>query len=66
MLTSAAYVAGPIGFVMIGPGVQALGVVPVFIAVAVVVTVMGVVALLLPGLRGMNHSRADALDVDAE
>ena len=66
MLTSAAYVAGPVGFVLIGPGVQALGVVPVFLAVAAVVTGMGAVALLLPGLRGMNHSRPDATVVAGE
>lgn len=54
LLTSAAYIAGPIGYVLVGPGVQAVGVGPMFLAVAVVVFGMGLVALLLPSLRAMD------------
>jgi MFS family permease len=56
MLTSAAYIAGPIGYVLVGPGVEAFGVEPVFIAVGVAVLAAGVVALALPSLRGMDDA----------
>lgn len=54
LLTSAAYIAGPIGYVLIGPGVQALGVEPVFLLVAVGVLVVAIVTAFLPSLRAMD------------
>lgn len=56
MLTSAAYIAGPIGYVLVGPGVAEIGVEPVFIAVGVAVLLAGFAALLLPSLRGMDDA----------
>ena len=44
LMTSAAYISGPLGYVLVGPGVQVLGLTTTFLLVAVVVFAMGVVA----------------------
>jgi MFS family permease len=59
LLTSVAYIAGPVGYVLVGPGVQAFGVRPVFLAVAVVVLAMGLAALWLPALRAMDDAAVE-------
>jgi MFS family permease len=54
LMTSMAYVAGPLGYVLIGPGVQAWGVTAVFLAVGVVIAVMGALALPMRSLRAID------------
>ncbi len=54
LLTSSAYIAGPIGYVLVGPGVELFGVGPVFIALALGVLAVGVTSIFLPSLRGMD------------
>jgi MFS family permease len=54
LLTSSAYIAGPIGYVLVGPGVELFGVEPVFIAIALGVLAVGVTTIFLPSLRGMD------------
>lgn len=54
LLTSSAYIAGPIGYVLVGPGVEVFGVGPVFIALALGVLAVGVTTIFLPSLRGMD------------
>ncbi len=56
LLTSAAYIAGPIGYVLIGPGVQALGVEPMFLMVGFGVLVVAIVTIFLPSLRAMDDA----------
>lgn len=62
LMTSAAYISGPLGYVLVGPGVQVLGLTTTFLLVAVVVFAMGVVAWLLPPLRGMDTVLTDPDD----
>lgn len=54
LMTSMAYVAGPLGYVLIGPGVQQWGVTAVFLAVGVVIVVMGAAALPMRALRALD------------
>lgn len=62
LLTSAAYVAGPIGYVLVGPSVAAIGVQQVFLGIAVAVIVVGIVALLVPSLAQMTEPVAESQD----
>lgn len=56
LLTSAAYVAGPIGYLISGPLVQFLGLQTAFLLMAAGVTAVGVGSWFLPSLRGMDDS----------
>lgn len=59
LLTSAAFVAGPIGYVVAGPAIEILGVQEAFMVMALVVLAVGISALFLPGLRGMDDPPVD-------
>lgn len=52
--SSAAYAAGPIGYLVAGPLIEAVGVGPAFLALAVALTVAMVAGSLLPTLRGLD------------
>ena len=54
LLTSAAYVSGPIGYLISGPLVQWLGVQTAFLIMAVGVTAVGIASWFLPSLRQMD------------
>ncbi len=56
LLTSAAYVAGPIGYLISGPMVQYLGLEPAFLIMAAGVTAVGIWSWFLPSLRGMDDT----------
>lgn len=56
LLTSAAYVSGPIGYLISGPMVQYLGLEPAFLIMAGGVTAVGLTSWFLPSLRGMDDT----------
>lgn len=56
LLTSAAYVAGPIGYLITGPLVEHVGLQPAFLIMAVGVTAVGVWSWFLPSLRAMDDT----------
>ncbi len=56
LLTSAAYVAGPIGYLISGPLVEFLGLQAAFLVMAAGVTAVGVWSWFLPALRGMDDT----------
>jgi MFS family permease len=59
LLTSAAYVAGPVGYVVAGPAIEVFGVQQAFLLMASVVLSVGVASLFLPGMRGMDDPPVD-------
>lgn len=54
LLIAAAYIAGPLGYVAVGPAIDRFGVQPTFMGAAVVLLLTGLAAVALPGLRGMD------------
>jgi MFS family permease len=48
------YAAGPVGYLIIGPMIQAIGLQPAFMVLAVGVLVFAVLAMFLPSLRGLD------------
>jgi len=56
LLTSAAYVAGPIGYLLSGPLVQYLGLQPTLLLMAGGLTAVGVCSWFLPSLRHMDDT----------
>ncbi len=56
LLTSAAYVAGPIGYLISGPMVEYLGLQEAFLIMAAGVTAVGLWSWFLPSLRGMDDT----------
>lgn len=56
LLTSAAYVAGPIGYLISGPMVEFLGLQTAFWIMAAGVTAVGFASFLLPSLRRMDDT----------
>lgn len=56
LLTSAAYVSGPIGYLISGPMVQFLGLQTAFLIMAIGVTAVGVWSWFLPSLRLMDQT----------
>ncbi len=56
LLTSAAYVSGPIGYLISGPMVEFLGLQQAFLIMAAGVTVVGVWSWFLPSLRHMDDT----------
>lgn len=56
LLTSAAYVAGPIGYLISGPMVEFLGLQTAFLLMAAGVTAVGVWSWFLPSLRAMDDT----------
>ncbi|MEI8080628.1 MAG: MFS transporter [Actinomycetes bacterium] len=62
------YAAGPVGYLIIGPMIQAIGLQPAFMVLAIGVLAFAVVAVFLPALRGLDDPPAqDAIaDVTLE
>ncbi len=58
LITSAAYVTGPVGYLVAGPLIQSIGLEPAFMVMAVGVLVVGVLAVFMPSLRGMDETQA--------
>lgn len=56
LLTSAAYVAGPIGYLVSGPMVEYLGLQPAFLIMAIGVTAVGIWSWFLPSLHAMDET----------
>lgn len=54
MLIAMAYIAGPVGYIAVGPAIDQFGLEAAFMGTAVVLLVTGLAALALPGLRGMD------------
>ncbi len=54
LITSAAYVTGPIGYLIAGPLIQGIGLRPAFMVMAIGVLLAGVIAVFMPSLRGMD------------
>lgn len=54
VMGSAAYAAGPLGYLVAAPLVQALGVQRTFLVLAVLLLGMSIVSLFLPSLRGLD------------
>lgn len=54
LISSIDYAAGPLGYLIIGPLIQAIGLQPAFMALAVGVLLTAVVAVFMPSLRGMD------------
>ncbi|MEI6622381.1 MAG: MFS transporter [Actinomycetes bacterium] len=53
------YAAGPAGYLIIGPMIQAIGLQPAFMVLAVGVLVFAVLAIFLPSLRGLDDPPAE-------
>jgi MFS family permease len=62
VMTSLAYAAGPLGFMLAGPVTDAAGLRTTFLVLAIPMTVIGLVSLALPSLRELD--RAPELVVD--
>ncbi len=56
VMTSMAYAAGPVGFMLAGPLVDRFGLTPAFLALAVPILVLAVLCPWLPGLRELDKS----------
>jgi MFS family permease len=53
-MTSLAYAAGPLGFLLAGPLADAFGLKTTFLALAIPMVVIGLVALALPSLYELD------------
>jgi MFS family permease len=53
-ISSAAYAAGPVGYLVAGPLVESFGVGPAFLGLAIALTVACVAGAFLPALRGLD------------
>ncbi len=60
VFTSAAYAAGPIGLLIVGPAVDTIGVHNTFLVLAVGVTAVGLGAIGLAGLRDLERPAASS------
>lgn len=65
VMTSLAYAAGPLGFMLAGPLADAFGLRTTFLALAVPMMVIGVMALWLPSLYELDRSSEPALGSDS-
>lgn len=54
LLTSAAYISGPLGYIVAGPLIENIGLQPAFMIMAVGVLAVGVWSIFMPSLRGMD------------
>lgn len=61
LLTSVGYAAGPLGYLLVGPLIDAVGVRPTFIGVAAVLLVLVVAVSPLPQWRLLNRLGADTI-----
>jgi MFS family permease len=58
VMTSMAYAAGPLGFMLAGPLVDAFGLKVTFLVLAVPVLIIGLICPLLPALRELDDEPA--------
>ena len=65
VMTSLAYAAGPLGFMLAGPLADAFGLRTTFLALAVPMIVIGAVAVLLPSLHELDRAAAPAVGSDS-
>src|SRR5262249_50060000 len=56
VMTSLAYAAGPLGFTLAGPLVDAFGLPTTFLALAIPMITIGLVSVLLPSLHELDRS----------
>ena len=61
VMGSAAYAAGPIGYLVAGPMIDRYGAGPVFLGLALLLLVLSVGAAFLPSLHGLDDVDADDL-----
>lgn len=61
VMGSAAYAAGPIGYLVAGPMIDRYGAGPVFLGLALLLLVLSVGAAFLPSLHGLDDVDADVL-----
>ena len=68
VFSSSQYAAGPLGFVIVGPLVEAFGVEEVFVVVALAIVAIALSSVLLPSLRSLDDPALDAMvdEVDLE
>ncbi len=60
VMTSMAYAAGPVGFIIAGPLVDAFGLTTAFLALALPVLLIAIACLWVPALRELDRNPADA------
>jgi MFS family permease len=58
VMTSLAFAAGPLGFMVAGPLTDAAGLQTTFLVLSIPMVVIGLVSLRLPALRGLDDSPA--------
>ena len=58
VMTSMAYAAGPVGFMLAGPLVDAFGLTAAFLALAVPIVLIGLTCPWIPALRELDHRPA--------
>jgi MFS family permease len=63
VMGSLAYAAGPLGLVLAGPLADAAGLHATFLALALPMLLLGVVAMVLPALRDLDRDQTDERDV---
>jgi MFS family permease len=66
LLTNGTYAAGPLGYLVAGPLVQAVGVRPAFIAIGIVLTALSLAAIPLRSLRDLDDTPATISDAEPE
>jgi len=54
VLTSLAYAAGPVGFLVVGPVIEVAGLRPTFLALALVLVAVALVAPFVRSLSGLD------------
>ena len=65
VMTSLAYSAGPLGFMLAGPLADAFGLRTTFLALAIPMMAIGAVAVVLPSLRELDRAAAPAVGPDS-
>ena len=58
ILTSLAFAAGPLGFLVVGPLIQLIGLRPTFVALALVLVAVALAAPFARSLRGLDEPPA--------
>jgi hypothetical protein len=61
-MTSTAYAAGPLGYLLAGPLIDAVGLRTTFFALSIPVLVIAAVCFTLPALRDLDTPVADPVD----
>lgn len=66
VLSSSMYAAGPLGYVIVGPLVEAFGVEEVFVAIGAGIVVIALSSALLPSLRALDDAELDEIADEVE